>query len=199
MSEYSLTEIAMFAVEDLAWPFYYPDVLRKFKTLAIFTGIYGVAFLCNVQHWITGLSNNDRSLDVVLNMKTRMRPFDVLSFIVIVVGVAVRSLIILNLVYVSILQMSEILMVIMLQDLFQHMEDKKKRTGWQFQKRDVFELCQLLKAERWAQDQLWEQSPGVIELVGEIYKKLGMKHIDADLLSGNEVEISGITLILPKG
>ena len=79
------------------------------------------------------------------------------------------------------------------------MKDKKKRTGRKFQKQDVFDLCVLLKAERWAQDQLWGHSPGVTELLGEMYKWLRMRHIDAYLLSGNRVIISGIILVIPKG
>ena len=197
MSEYSLTEIVTYAVEELTWPFYNPDLLKKFQTLAIFTGIYGIAFVCNVQHWITGISNSDRSLDMAINTKTRMNPVDVLSFAVIVVGVAARSLIILNLVYVFFLLKMEVLAQAAGQSLMCDMKDKKKRSGREFQKRDSFNLCRYLKAERWAQDQLGEQAPALLELLAEIYERLGMRHVGAYLLPGNIVLISGIRFIIP--
>lgn len=178
MSESSLTEIVLFAVEDLVWPFYNPYVLRNFQTVASFAVIYAVASLCNIQHWITGLPISDQTLDVVMNMKTKMNPVNVLSFAVIVVGVAARSLIILTLVYIFFLQIVETLAQVLARGLIGAMKDKKERSGGKFEKRDVDNLRAILEGGSWAQEELLELSPAVNDLVVEIYERLELKPVE---------------------
>ena len=185
MSEYSLTEIVISAVEDLAWPLYHPHLLKKFQTLAIFLGFYDFAFLCNIQHWITGISDIDGSLDMVMNMKMGMDPEELLSLAMIGVGVAARNLIILNLVYLIFLVMVEALAQNATRILIRDMKNKKKRSGGEFQTKDVNDLRALMRSGAWAQDQLLEQSPGVNLLVKLIYEKLGVSPVEDYFLEVN--------------
>ena len=185
MSGHSLTEIVVLAIEDLAWPLYNPHLLKKFQTLAIFLGFYGFAFLCNIQHWITGITDIDGSLDMVMNMKMGMDPEDLLCLAMIVVGVAARSLIILNLVYLIFLAMVEASAQNATRILIRDMKNRKKRSGGEFQTKDVNDLRVLMRSGAWAQDQLLEQSPGVNLLVRLIYEKLGVSSVEDYFLEVN--------------
>ena len=182
MRDSILVRVIALAVEELVWPFDNPRLLTNSRTLTLFAGIYIFACLCNVQHLITGISDNDRSLNVVLNMTTGISPINPFSFMFIVMGVAARSLIILNLLSVFYLVIVEALAQVAAKALVRDMKDKKQRSGGRFEKRDVDNLRVILEGGAWAQDQLFERTFGVNIVVYEIYAWLDARQVDEDML-----------------